>query len=394
MAVIVVDKPLDLLSADYFPGRAPTSTASSSPTRVVVVEPGGDVVTLDGSFTVTAGFPSSGDLEAIAESGPSVGYQATGLDLTVAEFLQFRAAVADGASGFAFVQRMLQGDDSLFGGAGNDRLVGFAGNDSVFGGAGDDDVNGNTGDDFVMGGDGADFVRGGQGQDTVYGEFGDDWHVNGNIGDDLVLGDGGRTPGNDTIFGGQGRDTVFGDTGEFDAPGGNDSILGNLGDDELYGEEGNDTLQGNEGDDFLMGAQGLDSLLGGAGADTLIGGLAAVDAPDVSADVLDGGAGDDVLIGENGADTMTGGPGADRFEFLSGDGGDTILDFTPGEDVIALAADLNGMTLTPQDVYQKIILLAQADGQGNTQLGLGDGNSVDLIGVLPSQLRPEDFTVI
>jgi ELWxxDGT repeat protein/VCBS repeat-containing protein len=67
----------------------------------------------------------------------------------------------------------------------------------------------------------------------------------------------------------------------------------------------------------LVGSDGADLLVGGTGNDTLIGGL-----------------GDDVLIG---------GPGADRFVYQSPDEGiDTIVDFTPDEDVLVFHASAFG----------------------------------------------------
>jgi Ca2+-binding RTX toxin-like protein len=52
------------------------------------------------------------------------------------------------------------------------------------------------------------------------------------------------------------------------------------------------------------------------------------------ANALDGGAGVDYLDGGKGADLLTGGLDADRFVFHTGDGIDTVTDFTMGEDYI------------------------------------------------------------
>ncbi|MGS0758735.1 M10 family metallopeptidase C-terminal domain-containing protein, partial [Roseateles sp. GG27B] len=52
-------------------------------------------------------------------------------------------------------------------------------------------------------------------------------------------------------------------------------------------------------------------------------------------DVIVGPDGDDVIEGGPGGDTLTGGKGRDQFVYSSVlDGGDTITDFTVGEDLL------------------------------------------------------------
>ena len=56
-------------------------------------------------------------------------------------------------------------------------------------------------------------------------------------------------------------------------------------------------------------------------------------------DNLSGTAGDDLILGMEGGDVLRGGDGADHFAYLSlRDAGDTISDFTPGQDKIDLSA--------------------------------------------------------
>jgi Ca2+-binding RTX toxin-like protein len=107
------------------------------------------------------------------------------------------------------------------------------------------------------------------------------------------------------------------------------------------GGNGNDTLTGTAGNDSLNGGNGNDSLIGNAGNDTLIGGN--------GTDFLVGSAGDDLLNGDNGSDTLTGGLGSDTltggngqdiFVFASGEGIDTITDFSLGTDKIGLTGGL------------------------------------------------------
>ncbi len=62
-------------------------------------------------------------------------------------------------------------------------------------------------------------------------------------------------------------------------------------------------------------------------------------------DVLDGGGDNDRLVGGVGTDQLTGGPGRDRFEYGNrNEGGDTIVDFELGQDVIDLSSVLTGFT--------------------------------------------------
>lgn len=86
---------------------------------------------------------------------------------------------------------------------------------------------------------------------------------------------------------------------------GADNYLGSTGADKFNGKAGNDWLQGKGGNDNLIGDLGIDR--------------------------IDGGDGDDFIIGGMSPDTLTGGPGSDTFMYLKPtEGGDTIVDFTPG----------------------------------------------------------------
>jgi hypothetical protein len=100
----------------------------------------------------------------------------------------------------------------------------------------------------------------------------------------------------------------------------------------VFGTNGDDTMVcANCGDCKLIGLGGNDSLTGLDGNDVLY--------PDSC------GASDDPKDCKNGQDTMTGGLGKDAFLFNNkgesrGDHIDTITDFTPGDDVIAMAGVL------------------------------------------------------
>jgi Ca2+-binding RTX toxin-like protein len=93
------------------------------------------------------------------------------------------------------------------------------------------------------------------------------------------------------------------------------------------------SLTGSVLGDTIVGGSGKDSIAGGAGADSLSGGVAN--------DQLSGGLGNDRLSGGPGLDTLIGGEGADWFIFDSTSGTnnvDSIRDFAPGTDKIALSA--------------------------------------------------------
>jgi Ca2+-binding RTX toxin-like protein len=119
-------------------------------------------------------------------------------------------------------------------------------------------------------------------------------------------------------------------------------MAGGTGDDDLRGEDGNDSLDGGVGDDRLEGGDGSDSLMGNVGDDNLKGGR---DDDSLHGgqgrDELSGGDGDDDLHGGSAADELHGGRGADTFFIASpAEGGDTIFDFRPGDDLITLDVDV------------------------------------------------------
>lgn len=197
----------------------------------------------------------------------------------------------------------------------SNRLNGSDGDDLIFAAlpelaatsVGNDVIDGCNGNDTVVGFGGNDSLLGGEGNDFVFG----------NQGDDTLAGDGGE----DSLFAGKGSDLVA-------AGAGNDLVLGDLESDIVLGEAGNDLAFGGQGEDVVDGGDGDDTLFGGRDADS-----------------VSGGAGNDSIAGDLGADFLSGGAGNDTFSFngygkpenTAGEiGGDTITDFTPGEDKIAL----------------------------------------------------------
>ncbi len=107
-------------------------------------------------------------------------------------------------------------------------------------------------------------------------------------------------------------------------------ITGTSRSDLLRGTSRDDEILGLGGRDRLFGADGNDSLFGGMDGDTLFGGD--------GNDFLDGGRGRDKLYGGADADILTGGKGRDKFVFNTplDDTVDTIVDFSPRDDIIVL----------------------------------------------------------
>lgn len=214
------------------------------------------------------------------------------------------------------------------------------GNDTISGGFISDTLGGGAGNDLIEGGKGADLIYGDAGNDTIYGDSatpdprvkdkGDT--IFGGIGDDLIYGG----EGNDLLYGGEGNDTIYGGVH-------NDTIYGGEGNDLIYGDEGNDALYGNAGNDTIYGGDGNDSIFGGAG--------------------------DDMIYGGAGVDTLKGGEGADTFVFSQENAGevDKVLDFTSGEDKIALTGF--GSITNENITYENGIL--SVNGQQVADLGAG-----------------------
>ncbi|MDX2101295.1 MAG: calcium-binding protein [Alphaproteobacteria bacterium] len=79
----------------------------------------------------------------------------------------------------------------------------------------------------------------------------------------------------------------------------------------------------------------------------------------------------------------------DQFLFTTGSGNDRILDFRPREDRILLSSNLNGSGITTvEQVLTRITLVG-----GNSVVDLGGGNSITLVGVLPSDLIVASFQI-
>ncbi|MEM9222073.1 MAG: hypothetical protein AAGB11_06675 [Pseudomonadota bacterium] len=198
---------------------------------------------------------------------------------------------------------------------------------------GDDEVFTAGGNDLIFAGDGADDVDAGDGFDTV----------DGGSGDDFISGGGQR-----------------------------DRLLGQDGNDTLEGDGGRDKIIAGRGNDLLDGGADRDRLVGGSGGDLIFGGT--------GSDVINGGGGSDVISGGEGSDDLFGGGGADIFLFSLGDGIDSIDDFKPGTDTIAMIG--TGLT------FDDLLLLPSGSA---TLILYGGQDIIRLPDISPGDLSAADF---
>ena len=155
---------------------------------------------------------------------------------------------------------------------------------------------------------------------------------------------------------------------------------------QIVGGPGNDTLDAST---ISLTADQRTQIFASGGVDTIIddsgiyagnsgGTLVGTDGPDN----LFGGNGADRLEGGEGDDVMVGGPDGDTFVFAADFGEDTIVDFTPDEDIIELE---NGLFADEAE------LLAAIDvSTGDTVVELDMDN---IITVLNVELDQDDFNL-
>jgi|GEM_PF-4944791 len=342
-------------------------------------------------------------------------------------------------------------NNSLIGGYGNDWLDGRDGNDNLQGGGGNDRLYGGTGNDTMTGGQGDDtyFVDSagdavieavGGGKDTVLTSLesytlGDNVE-NLNLGFVGIIGAGNslnnEISGNEldnALYGKEGDDILYGNAG-------NDGLVGNSGNDTMVGGIGNDSYWVEESGDVVVEAAGsgtdkvfatvnytlgdhvenlylmphsnaskgigndLNNAIGlantgndrlgeGGGDQNLI--LSGMGGDDT----LSGGSGKDLLTGGAGRDWLTGGDGDDRYVYTQlKDAGDTITDFTNGNDVLDLRDLLGSFDAIVADPIAAGYLRLTSVG-GNTQVEIdpdgmkgkaGFTTLVTVNGIAPEQL--------
>lgn len=291
--------------------KAPSVNPASSISRTIDGGPGLDKLVLPTSrsdFKVTKNDNGSLTIfDRLGKTGSTV--------FRNGEYLQFSDQTVKIAT-LPNVKTGTDGDNTLTGTSRNEYFYGLrgkdvisarGGNDHLEGGADDDTENGEDGDDVFLYSLGRDSLDGGKGIDTAdYSAATSAISVklNGSIQVSLRLG--GRVKDRLTNI---------------------ENIVSSSFSDTINGDQLNNILNGNAGNDSVTGADGNDVILGGLGNDALEGGL-----------------GRDLLVGGLGRDSLIGGDDEDVFKFFSvaeigaGSGGDTVIDFVSGKDVVDLSA--------------------------------------------------------
>lgn len=167
--------------------------------------------------------------------------------------------------------------------------------------------------------------------------------------------------GNDNHSAGFGR-SYFGGDGDDQITGGlfGGSYAGGAGNDRLVGLLGRNTLDGNEGDDRIIGGLGADTISGGTGNDLLTGGL-----------------------------------GRDTFIFRTGDGSDTITDFSNGFRLFGRTFNNDTISIDVDGVGSFADLMGLASQEnGGVLFAFGNGDQLFLEGTLLAALDDDSFTFV
>ncbi len=241
--------------------------------------------------------------------------------------------------------------DEFWGSYGNDIIRGNGGNDSLYGGWGLDTLEGGAGADYLDGGQERDIASYASATAGLRASLADTSVNTGDAAGDTYVnieGLAGSAFGDDLI-GDANANFLFGG-------GGNDTLWGQGGSDELYGEAGNDWLIGGTGADKLDGGADFDTVrysfastglradlkdswtnTGDAAGDTYFAVEALVGSDfndlllgDDGNNEIWGDYGDDQIWGRGGNDQLSGGNGLDTFNFTTGWGNDTIIDYKVG----------------------------------------------------------------
>jgi Ca2+-binding RTX toxin-like protein len=132
------------------------------------------------------------------------------------------------------------------------------------------------------------------------------------------------------------------------------------------GTSGSDTFAGTSGSDLYDGGAGKDRISGGLGDDILIGGT--------GNDTVQGGAGNDRVSGGPGVDNVSGDAGTDTYVFREGDGRDSILNFSRGQDRIELNVSIGTNHI---DNFAELQALAHVTrASGGTQIVFDGGDTL------------------
>jgi len=315
------------------------------------------------------------------------------------------------------VERLTLTGSAAIDGTGNAQANTLTGNGAanvLDGGAGADTLAGGGGDDTYVVDDAGDVVTeaAGSGSDTVRSTV---THVLAADVENLVLDGGGSIDGTgngldnlltgnaagNTLSGAAGTDTLDGGAGA-------DTLIGGLGDDTYLVDDAGDTVVEAAGGDTDTVRTVLTYALGAEVEGLVLEGTAAVDGTGNGlANTITGNGADNVLNGRAGADTLSGGAGSDLFVIAApAEGGDTVTDFTAGEDRIAVVGPNFGSVPAGALSASNFTLDAAADGDDwfvfNTTTGVlsfdadgsGAGAAVTLATLNVTMLSATDILVL
>ena len=269
----------------------------------------------------------------------------------------------------ALYEKVLRGDDVIYGSNFTDLISAKSGDDLVYGGSGNDWIYGEDGNDRLYGGHGSDHLEGRKGDDKIFGDAGDDVikyesgddEIDGGSGTDLLMFDVNSSEVEVSLSGSAysfrlGRSTIqaagiefvqfsdkkleiselidFGKSSSYleekivSTSTWRDSIRINL---DKTGSTSDSVIQAKQVDKSEYDFGFVGSIVNGTSDDDIVRGLAGFDQ-------LFGKAGDDLIHGGNGRDIIDGGSGSDE---LHGDfGWNTFLDQQDGsKDLIAIKSD-------------------------------------------------------
>lgn len=270
-----------------------------------------------------------------------------------------------GNTGFNYVETSVVSIERIIGSLGNDQISGSNQGDQLLGREGGDTLVGRAGNDIFYGGDSNDRIFGGTGQDFLHGGLGNDT-IDG--GTDTASG----IIESDTVsYATAYRDLLAGDL-VADAFGG---VFVDLTQGISTGHFGNDVLLNIEN---IHGSNNDDFLIGDANANYLVGGL--------GSDFLSGRSGNDIFSLE-GDDWAEGEDGDDTF-YVTGRGGDLVVNGGSGHDVLDFSGFDGGLTidLGKSEVSGSVDVLVPVWAD----LGTNEARTVDGVTLTPQQVFEAD----